>query len=76
MAQNLKRWRCLGIVKFHHSNVVKTSNEVFCNLTENGAKSERVVALLRNSENPLELCCKDSERFRLVRDDESLKTAQ
>ena len=48
MAQNLREQSCLEIVEFHHISVVKTSNEVFCNLTEDGVKSERV-ALLRNS---------------------------
>ena len=36
MAQNLRGWRCSEIVRIHHSNIVKTSNEVLCNLTEGG----------------------------------------
>ena len=48
VAQNLRGWRCSEILKIIHSNVIKTSNEVFCNLMEGGAKSERV-ELLRNN---------------------------
>ena len=39
---------CSEILRFLHSNVIKTTNEIFCNLTEGGTKSERV-ALLRNT---------------------------
>ena len=45
VAQNLRGWRCYEILKVIHSNVIETSNEVFCNLTEGGAKSERVALL-------------------------------
>ena len=50
MAQNLKKWCCSEIVRFHCSNVVKTSNEVSCYLTEGGAKSDR-------------WCCSEIVRF-------------
>ena len=43
MAQNLRGWRCSEILRIFHSNVIETSNEIFCNLTEGGAKSFTVM---------------------------------